>query len=366
MPVRTYRYAIELLNDGAAVLDRFPAEIDWAPAAEWVRFTGIRRGKLPPVLVTDPGTVEPIWHPKHGQPYLAGFEVTVLGSDGVSFSSEIPTSCLKLLARQASAAAVEKGLLKSGEWFHYRVLAFPCEAEPVQRSADAVPFSIKEVLQPLPLRTRPFGDLLQESVRSGIVSADDVPVFVPRSVLDEASVLTREAGARETGGILIGHLCQDPDSSAIFAEVTAQIPARHTHSELTKLTFTADTWAAVQAAINLRGRDELYLGWWHSHSYMKETCRDCEKRSAGTCTASASFMSSEDVALHLTCFPRAYSVALVISDSPCTGLAWELFGWRYGTVVPRGFHVLEAPRSGDRAAPARSPTGEDANVARTR
>ena len=347
-----YRYTLELITDGGQILERVVADIDWDSAIESTRFTGIRRGKLPPVMTTGRSIVQPVWHPKYKPPYLSGFRMTVFGDDSDEASAEIPSSYIEELARRASARLVERGVLKPDSWFQYLVSAVPdataLEAKPV----EALPFSVEEVPQPLPLHAGCLRDLLGNGVRFGAMTAGDMPVFIPQGVLNEASELTRQAGADETGGILIGHLLRGPGSPEIFAKITAQIPAKHTRAGLTKLTFTADTWAAVQGAISLRGQDEIYLGWWHSHSYLKELCRDCEKRTDGTCTANASFMSVEDVALHRTCFPRAFSLALVISDSPCSGLGWELFGWRHGMVVPRGFHITETLRFAGTSVPA--------------
>jgi hypothetical protein len=61
------------------------------------------------------------------------------------------------------------------------------------------------------------------------------------------------------------------------------------------------------------------------------------------------------VALHRAVFPRAYSVALVISDG-CEDAGrpiWRLFGWRQGMLMARGFHVL-LPAAPPAAAVAQS------------
>jgi hypothetical protein len=73
---------------------------------------------------------------------------------------------------------------------------------------------------------------------------------------------------------------------------------------------------------------------------LKESCKDCEKLKDKSCTTSAAFLSSADRALHRTVFPRAYSIALVMSDSPCSGLTWRLFGWRSGRIEARDFHIM--------------------------
>lgn len=179
----------------------------------------------------------------------------------------------------------------------------------------------------------------------------DIPLFVRGHVLTEAAALTRQAGVNETGGILVGFLHRDPDIPEVFLEVTAQLPAEHARSELASLTFTADTWNAAQSAIDFRGRDEQMLGWWHSHSFMKKTCKECQSKEKGTCHTGAAFMSDEDCHLHRSIFQRAYNVALVLADGPCSGLTYAMYGWRHGIVSARGFYVFGMARSDLREGP---------------
>jgi len=191
-----------------------------------------------------------------------------------------------------------------------------------------------------------------------------------------------EAGQSPEAGTVPSHVDAAAPRSCLFLEVTAQIPVGDAaRSELTRLTFTPDTWSVVRDALALRDRHEIMLGWWHSHSYMKETCTDCDPSAVSsgpngkerTCEATGCvlglspkgtvppsgrplqgdsplrgqsheatgcFMSRDDCRLHRLCFPRAFSVALVVGDSPCAGLSWALFGYRYGLISSRGFHLL--------------------------
>jgi len=167
-------------------------------------------------------------------------------------------------------------------------------------------------------------------------------VFVHWRVFEEASVLTRAAGALETGGILIGHVCRDSSVPELFLEVTAQIPAP-ARSQLTRLSFSPDTWSVVQALINRRDQNEVWLGWWHSHSFFKQEDSSELDDPATTRRSAQPFLSDEDLRLHRTVFPRAYSLALLMTDSPHRGMSWTMFGWRLGTVVRRDFHVIHAP-----------------------
>jgi hypothetical protein len=163
-------------------------------------------------------------------------------------------------------------------------------------------------------------------------------VFVSPAVVEEATALTLDEGASETGGILIGHLHRDPVSGQVFVEITAQIPARHTVGSSVKLTFTADTWTDVRATIALRSHDEMMLGWWHSHP-AREWCKECPPERQRACPLGAGFLSSDDRALHRAMFPRAFCVALVMTNTT-DGARARLFGWRSGVLQPRGFRLL--------------------------
>ncbi len=331
-----YRYALELYKADGTLLGRASMDVDWEPAREWTRFLALRRNAL---ADSDPGkdwSIEPLWRQDEGEPYLRGFQVRIHRNGEGAVAAEFPVRYFRALAHQASAYFVEKGKLGSGDNFYYIPVATPGAARP---QAEAKPmFSSEEVARPLPLRESALDAFLRGSAVSGTVDADDAPVFIPRKVLDEAGALSRAAGARETGGILIGHLHRDASLPEIFAEVTAQIPARHTRQELTRLTFTAETWTDVQAAIDLRRRNEIYLGWWHSHC-VGEWCKDCPEEKQKECKLAKDFFSTTDRSLHRTVFPRAYSVALVVNDAPPAEPTYSLYGWRQGLLEARGYYI---------------------------
>ncbi len=341
MPQTDYEYGIEFIKEDGSLIGRRQIEEDWVPAVECTHFEGVRAGGLPPVVFTGHSVIQPVWHEEDREPYVAGFGCRVFASNGETFSTGFAVTYFRAFARRVSAGLVAQGLLKAGESFRYRVFAFPRQEVPTSGTPLPPRFSVREVSQPLPLRESSLEELRFASTPFGEVNNEMMPVLIPRHVLDQVSELTSQSGAEETGGILIGHLCRDMHNNEIASVVTAQITARHTHRDLTKLTFTNLTWTDVQDAINLRDDGEIYLGWWHCHCYMKETCKDCSGLADGTCKANAAFMSGDDCALHRTVFPWAYTVALVVSDSPCSGLTWELFGWKDGIIFPRGFHILE-------------------------
>jgi hypothetical protein len=335
-----HRYVLELFNKDGSPLGQAPMEPDWTPALEWTLFAFIRRGRLPPTMMPRPHAITPVWDPHLGKPYVAGFRITLWGWGGRDeLATDFSTSYFRDHAQQASSRFVERGLLEFGERFWYAVSAFPTEPELPTQAAKPEGFSVQEIATPIPLGDKPLAALLRASVQLGQAHDEDMPVFVPQQVMDEVVTLAKAPGAEETGGVLIGKLYNDAGSPEIMVEVSGQVSAQHVHAELYRLGFTAETWTAVKAAIDLRSDDEIMVGWWHTHRYRKETCKGCEKRYAGTC-ASPIFMSPQDLHFQRTVFFRPWSIALVIGSSPSGCLDFALYGWRHGIVEPRAFHLI--------------------------
>ncbi len=298
-------------------------------------------------------TIHPLWHDTAGEPYLSGFRVRVTASEREAVGCEFPTTYFKRLAQQAAAQFVAQGALADGATFRYLVRAYPRAAK--QQAARSLDLTIEEVPPSLTLKEGSLAEFLRASVPCGAAPSEDVPVFVPERILTETAALKESAGELETGGILIGHLYRDASTRDVFVVVTAQIPARHTQATSTRLRFTAETWTDVQAAIDLRRRDEAMVGWWHSHP-IRHWCK-CERAKQINYPLAKEFFSEQDVALHRAVFPRAYSVGLVVSDTPSSGperwtVTGALFGWRRGLVEPRGFHLMENGNGRQRQATA--------------
>lgn len=347
-----YRYTLDLLTEDGHPLRSAVVQPDWKAALDWVHFEGIRAGSLPPETRTGAGTVEPIWDGRHGAPYVSGFRVLVRSREGIAVAREIPKTYLRDVAHDLTADLVETRRLEKGSALRWLVTAdlVPGGWEAREDRLDAAEddlFAIEEVARPLPLHEGSLASFMERSacVGSGEEAERHIPVFFPQAILEEAKELARRSSDVETGGVLVGKLhrdCGSHDGNAheLFVEVTAQIHAPHTLAATTKLTFTAATWAAVRAAITLRGREELMCGWWHSHN---DWCRlrNCPLERRRTCTGSHPFFSREDAHLHGACFPSGHQVALLISDSAAMGgLTTTVYGWSRGMVVQREFHVL--------------------------
>ena len=345
--VDDYRYVIELFSPQGAALGRAPILVDWEPAREWAVFCALRRDGQSSPVSSGSTSLRPRWDAELGEPVMSGFSIEVANGEGDDFRIDFSNAYFKELAQSISSELVQQGKLKSGERFLYCVLAYPDKRSDDGPGKDRLVAA--ELPPPVVIREGDLGMHLCAAApfRSG--SEEDIPVFVPRHVLAEISALSQEAGANETGGVLIGHLFRDGVGGDLFLVVTAQIPAMHTHAEAARLTFTAETWTAARAAIHLRGKHEVMLGWFHSHP-VREWCKSCPEEKRESCTVFEDYFSPEDEALHRTVFPRAWSVALLVSELPQRSPSISMFGWRKARVAPRGFHVQdsadrhEAPR----------------------
>ena len=269
---------------------------------------------------------------------MSGFRVGLVldGHDGIG--SDFSSVYFKDQAQEASSRLVAQGKLQEGEKYKYAVAAFPVEKPP--EGEPDVPFNVEDVSPAFPVQDGSMQELLARSRACGTLDEDDLPLFVPERVLEESAALAHDAGARETAGMWIGHLRRDPVLAEMFAVVEAQVPATHARGELASVTFTAETWTAVKATVDLRRRNEIFLGFWHSHPVDAWQCGKCPIERRRRCPLAVDFFSAHDRALFRTVFPRAYSAALVVNRLSGDEHTYSCFGWREGLIQSRGFYVV--------------------------
>ena len=327
-----FAYSMRLTREDGTELAQRAVRPDWGPALEWARLLALRGGRASTEAFVAECDVEPVWDEDRGKPWVAGVRVSAPGPG--CRVDELPLEYFAGAAVKIATGLVEEGALQDGERYRYFPLAFPL-GDPTP-----TPAPLARVAPPrISVRDAALPPEFASQARGREEPAPDLPVLLPRRVLDQATGLTIAARGRETGGILIGHLCRDRGRGEVFAEITAQVPAAHTEASAAKLTFTAATWDGVQAAIDLRRRDEIMLGWWHSHPVV-EWCKDCAPEKRRVCLFRRGFLSVDDIALHRAVFPRAYSVALLMNDVGDEPPAATLFGWRRGLVEERTFHPI--------------------------
>lgn len=337
MIINDHKYSVEYSDPDGRRLAQIAAEINFEPASECTALAAQRKAHPSVTKAGRKTTIEPIPHLTAGSPYVSGFTVKLEADGAESFTREFPSSYFRTAAHAGSTALVKKGVMKEGDRFHYIVAAHPM----VEVLADKRRMIIQQLEQPLPVREGKLGAFTKQSVPFGELLESDPPVYVPQEVIEQANALTERARDKETGGILIGHLYQDADIPDIGVVVTAQIPARHAQGKSTELTFTPKTWAAVRDTLALREQGEIMLGWWHSHPgkyWAATTCAKCPPERRRVCPISSNFFSAHDENLHEKIFPKAYSLALVITNTE-EGLRQALYGWRDGLVQQRGFFI---------------------------
>ena len=337
-----YRFAVALYGEDGTSLGTVVAKRDWEPALEWTRFYFQRRGEL--ALDGDGcASALPLWDHTLGEPYCRGYRIQITQPGRRPLASDFPSTHFRDFASVVASAYVGQKKLREGETYTYTVVAHPVPPETPKTGG----LSVTNASPSVPAREASLASYLARAKPSGVVDADDMPVFISRRVLDEAAERTHAEEGTETGGVLIGMLWRDAVAGEIFVEITAQIPAEHTSGSNVKLTFTAETWAAADAALRLRKRGEIYLGYWHSHP-VREWCKgkECTADKQKNCHLAKNFFSADDEAVMRAAFPRAYSIAIVANDTAFTDLTFSMFGNREGTLQPRGFHVLEEKISG--------------------
>ena len=335
-----HRFALEFLTHDGHRLGPVSVAPDFQAAREWAYFTGVRRGLLPPVTAPADGEVAPVFSEELGPPYCRAIRVAPIAPPGfgeLTLTSDVPITYFQDLAEANAARWVARGELSSGDGYRYHVCAYPVVQHEAGTRSQAG-FRVEALADPIPLVSSSLDAFLERSEPEGVYDDTDAPVFIHRSVLEETCARARQAGDLETGGILVGRLHHDPERPEVFAEIVAQIPARHAEASGVSFGFTPETWAAAHAAIELRGKSELQLAWWHYHPRF---CGNCPEERQRVCAFARPFFSADDVHLHRTCFPRAYQVALLISDLGGSEPTPALFGWRSGSVTARGFHVLD-------------------------
>lgn len=334
-----HTYSLNLFNKAGKGLTRSTLLPEWPVLYECARFEALRLGKLPPEAYTTCATAEPYPHETLKAPFIGGIAVRVGADTAHEHVARFAVSFFKPIAELLASTLVKAGTLEAGESYLFAITAEPADA--VEPAGPARRITVRAASERLPLESAGIDEYRAHADAQPGDDPDpaEMPFFVGQDLVDAIIARTREIGVAETGGVLIGRLCKDPGTGEIFAVATAQLPAEHTQASASALTFTGDTWAAARREISARNLGELVIGWWHSHP-AREWCRDCAPEKRENCSLSC-FFSEQDKEFHATCCPRAYSVALVVTDG-LSGIRCDAYGWRRAEIVRRGIHVMPA------------------------
>jgi len=357
----THRYLAEILDDADRLIDRGWVVPDWVPAVEFGHLERLRRLTLSMETVPAPAQIVPRWDSVRGAPYIAGFEVCFTGAvdDACASPATVPLKYAGAAVQGLADTLLKSGKLLPEQTFRWRVCAYPMLGTPsggktpdVSRTeipGAAVPSGVETpvAIEPeeslIPIDERSLAEFTSRGHRGGETAwlEEDLPVFIQQQVITQAVAAATRASPLEAGGILLGRFYRDAGDGALFLEVTAFIPARQALAESSSLRFTPASWADVEAAICLRGGSERICGWAHSHPLSVWSCAGCPPERRKTCPSNTPFFSSMDCTVHRTAFQGAFNVALLLSFQDSPEPLVDLFGWRCGMIVPRGFQVLD-------------------------
>lgn len=330
-----FQFMVTLYRNGGVFLNNWRITPAWNAEVECLRLEALRKGAPPDTAFTAPVQVEPVWIKPDGGPSIRGVRLAVRVGGADAAVREHGLTVFAPHAQQAAQECVAAGQLQEGETFTYAVAAFRRGEAPAPAG-----ITVEECAPDLRLHNGDLARWLQGAEAHGPAHERDIPVFLARAVLDETARLAGRSADTETGGLLLGHLRYDGGVPEVFVEVTAQVPAAHARSDSTSFTLTEATWADAHRRRRERGADEQILGWWHSHP-ARSWCRECPPEKRAACSLQQCFFSAADREVHQAGFPRAYSVALVVTDAE-TGLHHDLYGWRDGEIADRAFLVPAA------------------------
>lgn len=330
-----YDYMLELYNVTGTLLERVEADPDFVPAIECARFQAFKRD----LRAIDEGYVVPIWR-EAGPPYVKGVEAVVPCERDRESTATYSTALFQAQAETASAGLIKSGLLQDGEQFLFVVKATP---RPLRPGSSLDLEFVDDELPAYPLRGERDRCEFAGAV-TGVrgIGEGEFDVFVPECILSEAEELMTGAGSNETGGFLLGRLWRDRASRSPFMEITGFVPAAYTQATDTRLTFTPESWAALHAAIDLRGDGEMVAGWLHTHpceSWCK--CHDSIEKMR-ECPHNLQFFSNYDCVLHRTVFFGAHQIGILLGQHFRED-RWQkvvtAYGWRLGKVESRAICV---------------------------
>ena len=316
--MNTHAYSLRILNAGRVPVGEPVALSLGGPLQRGVEALHWRSFLAGTRFVPGPIRVSPRWSDL-GDPVVEAILI-----EAGNLSVALPACRLFApVARRVSKRLVQDAVLENGASYDFVVTA-----SPASNTSQAPVFLLEEY----PL-SADCGESNGASIDAEFAAPDDVPVIVYGSVMDAAMRLAAQAGDAEAGGVLFGRLINSPDCHGPLLEVTHLCPAANGHGTSASFTFTPDTWSMAQAVLTERAAGEIMVGSFHSHP---DFCRECSPEQQKLCVMRKPFFSEDDVNLHETVFPAAYSVGLLASHDG-SGFVPSLWGWRDGFIARRAY-----------------------------
>jgi proteasome lid subunit RPN8/RPN11 len=120
------------------------------------------------------------------------------------------------------------------------------------------------------------------------------PVFMHQRVNRHVTRHACDNMKHEVGGVLLGHVYQEPQDKIEYPVITHALTARFATEARGHLTFTRSTWLDINRKREERYPDKKIVGWYHTHPGLDI------------------FLSEWDLFIHKNFFRQPWQVALVI------------------------------------------------------
>ncbi len=342
-----YRYQLSFYDDqGAEVHQQSLEAADFERAKRETFFEAFRQGHVSsysPAL--EQARVEPRFAGTTAPARCDGFRVSLAHADG-DFSLDFPHDYFGMTATTVRAGLKAEGKLTDESTWYYSLDAYledvpPASSSPAFLSLDPAthltPVRDVDLCQQGPLQ--PWDDPADE----------DLPVLISRTVIEDGCDEAARNPDREVGGLLLGHLCRDPESGKGFLLVNCLVPAKGTsESTSTSVTLTEASFAKARELIPVRAQTgvppEMIVGWFHSHPFR--FCAACPLPTPKECIDKILFFSQDDLQLMESTFDQPFMVGLLAGVEPklenaLGHLPVRLYGWRKGKITSRGFSVID-------------------------
>ncbi len=145
-------------------------------------------------------------------------------------------------------------------------------------------------------------------------------IFVHHNVIEEIDSFLISDVNNECGGVLLGKVFKT-ETNKLFIEIDNFIIAKNTKSSLSRLTFTHDTWNGINNELEVYHKDEIILGWFHSHP------------------GHGVFLSGYDIFIQENFFNEEFMIAYVYDP---VNNERAFFQWRDGQIVKsNGYNIIK-------------------------
>ncbi len=159
--------------------------------------------------------------------------------------------------------------------------------------------------------------LAETELRASVARTDEADPQFAIVIADATwTAINEHANTRhdaEVGGVLLGKVCRDARETP-YLLIDGHVAALEAESRASNVTFTAETWTKIHAAIDRDFPGASIVGWYHTHPSF------------------GIFLSEMDVFIHRHFFEAPHQVAIVIDPIAKTHGG---FAWRAGMPMPQ-------------------------------